>query len=155
MRMPIRHVHYGRRRRALRCTVRCPAQALLRDTRAGAAQFSPPCGLWCEGALGLCKPIAKRRARAAHAVLGSAGALAIAHPMATAPFYLRVWERPAAPVPAHARWRMCHAPSAALRCAHMRIDALIIRGRRHLHVALEIWVSSLGFTCINRAAEAY
>ena len=54
-----------------------------------------PCGLWCEGALRLCKPIAERRARAAHAGLGSAGALA----PPTAPFYLRVWHARPAPRP--------------------------------------------------------
>ena len=36
---------YGRKRRALRCTVRCPARALPRATWAGTAQWIPACAM--------------------------------------------------------------------------------------------------------------
>ena len=64
----------------------------------------------CEGAPGLCKPIAKRRARAANARIGSASALA----PPTAPFYLRVWVH----APSRPRARQYEiAPAPGARCS--------------------------------------
>ena len=112
--------------------------------RAGAAQLSPACAMrpvvWggSEGALGLCKPIAKRcgRARAARAGHGSAGA----PPRPLLPARLGKSGRPCTRALAHARSHRHRAPSASPRgrCAHMHIHAAIVRGRRNLRVALEI-----------------
>ena len=54
-----------------------------------------------------------------------------------------VWVRPAGPAPAHVSSgsHLRRGPGVAPRRAHTLIDALIIRGRRHLRVALEISIA--------------
>ena len=101
-----------------------------------------PCGLCCAGALGLLHV----RSQPARGWLAPCLGCALASPAADA---LPILIRLAASAPAGAR--PAHTPCALRSVVDvlMPVHATIIRGRRHLHVALEIFNSSSLSTSVH------